>query len=356
MLHVNRNKLFYVGLVISLSLLACSLVTGNGGTPSPSPTPSLSTPDFSDLSQTPTPNLTLTAVFAPQLTFIAQTNAIGLTSTTEALTHTPTPTATSTPFLPTLEPLPTLPPFVPPTSTLIPITTQTPIFLDFSAEETPTPNIRPGPNVNAVYIDTPPTIDGDIGDWPLKLYAVDNVVSGLGYYANEKDLSAEVKLAWDMQFLYIGTLVRDTKFAQRATGSLLWKGDSLEILLDSDVGGDFHHAQLSLDDFQLGISPGNLTEDPVPEAYLWAPRHRAGGITSIQIASRLTDDGYMIETAIPWSIFNITPYQGQHFGFLFSVSDNDTIDKDTQQSVISFAPQRQLHDPTTWYDLVLGGP
>jgi hypothetical protein len=244
------------------------------------------------------------------------------------------------------------------TPTLIPITTQTPIYLDFSATstETPTANIRPGPSVNAVYKDTPPTIDGDIGDWPQSLYAVENVVSGRGYYANKKDLSAEVKLAWDMQFLYIGALVRDTKFVQNAAGSLLWKGDSLEILLDTDLGGDFDHAQPSLDDYQLGISPGNLNENPTPEAFRWAPRQFAGGIISTQIASRLTDDGYMIEAAIPWSVFFITPYQGQHFGFLFSVSDNDSIDKDEQHSVISFAPQRQIHDPTTWRDLVLGGP
>jgi beta-glucosidase len=356
MLHENRNKLIHVGLVISFSLIACSLFTGSGETPPPSPSPPLSTPGYSDPLQTATPNLTLTAVFAPQLTFIAQTRVVELTGTSEALTTTPTPTATSTLLLPTLEPLPTLPPMVTTSPTLIPITTLTPIYLDFSAEETPTVDIRPGPSVNAVYKDTPPTIDGDIGDWQQPLYAVENVVSGLGYYANEKDLSAEVKLAWDMQFLYIGALVRDTKFAQRATGSQLWQGDSLEILLDTDLGGDFDHAQLSLDDYQLGISPGNLAENPIPEAYLWAPRQFAGGITSIQIASRLTDDGYMIETAIPWSVFFITPYQGQHFGFLFSVSDNDTIDKDTQQSVISFAPQRLLHDPTSWRDLVLGGP
>ncbi len=351
MLRMNRNKIVYVGLVLGFSLIACSLFTGSDGTSPPSPSPS-STPLPPDFFLTPTPNLTLTAVFAPQLTFIVQTGVAELTNTDEA----PNMTQTARVYLPTLGPLPTLPSMVTPSPTLIPITTLTPIYLDFSEEETPTASIRPGPSVNAVFKDTPPTIDGDIGDWPQPLYAVENVVSGLGYYANEKDLSAEVKLAWDMEFLYIGTLVRDTKFVQNATGSLLWKGDSLEILLDTDVGGDFDHAQLSLDDYQLGISPGNLNENPTPEAFRWAPRQFAGGIISTQIAGRLTDDGYMIEAAIPWSVFFITPYEGQHFGFLFSVSDNDSIDKDQQQSVISFAPQRQIHDPTTWRDLVLGGP
>jgi len=351
MLRMNRNKLVYLGLVIGFSVIACSLFTGSNGTPLPSPSPS-STPLPPGFFLTPTPNLTLTAVFAPQLTFIVQTRIAELTSTAEAPFITPTLTG----YFPTFGPLPTLPPLATSSPTLIPIPTLTPIYLDFSEEETPTASIRPGPSVNAVFKDTPPIIDGDIGDWPQPLYAVENVVSGQGYYANEKDLSAEVKLAWDMEFLYIGALVRDTKFVQNATGSLLWKGDSLEILLDTDLGGDFDHAQISLDDYQLGISPGNLNENPIPEAFRWAPRQFAGGIISIQVASRLTADGYMVEAAIPWSVFFVTPYQGQHFGFLFSVSDNDSIDKDEQHSVISFAPQRMLHDPTTWRDLVLGGP
>jgi hypothetical protein len=64
----------------------------------------------------------------------------------------------------------------------------------------------------------------------------------------------------------------------------------------------------------------------------------------------------MMEVAVPWSEFDLVPQTGQHFGFLFSVSDNDTADNNAQQSVVSLAPQRLLHDPTAWYDLLLGGP
>jgi hypothetical protein len=313
--------------------------------------------------QTATPNLTLTAVFAPQLTLLAQTQAAEPSDTMAVPTDIPM-TATPTSSTPTAEPSPTPTSPPTPTATLIAITTLTPVYLDLSEDdeddesddEVEEIDVRPGQSVIAVYRETPPTIDGDIGDWQLPLYAVENVVAGQGYYANKKDLSAEVKLAWDMQFLYVGALVRDTKFVQEATGPQLWKGDSLELLLDSELANDFEDATLNLDDYQLGISPGNLIDNPNPEAYMWAPRYLAGERTSLVIASRLTDDGYMMEVAIPWSEFDVTPAEGQHYGFLFSVSDNDTADKNAQQSVVSFAPQRLLHDPTAWYDLLLGGP
>jgi hypothetical protein len=350
MLHVNRNILILVGLVIGFSLIACSLFTGSGETSTPSPSPT--TLGSSGTNQTPTQNLTLTAAFAPQLTFIVQSQTAQPTNTVEVPTNTPTQTATSTPIPPSSS----LQPAMTPSPTLIPITTLTPVYLDFSEEESLSETIRPGPSINVVYKEIPPTIDGDIGDWQLPLYAVETVVSGQGYYANKNDLSAEVKLAWDMQFLYIGVVVRDTKFVQKATGAQLWTGDSLEILLDSDLAADYDGKQLDFDDYQVGISPGNLNENPIPEAYLWAPRQLAGEVASVLIGSRLTDDGYMMEAAIPWSELDITPSAGQYYGFLFSVSDNDFADKNAQQSVISFAPQRLLHDPTTWRNLVLSGP
>jgi hypothetical protein len=365
MFYLNRNRLSLVAFVIGFSLIACSLFTGNGASTS-SPSDSTSTSNLPGIiggSQTPTLNLTLTAVFAPQLTFLAQTKTAEPVNTAETLTDIPTVTAITT--TPTVKPSATPTSTPTPTATLIPITTLTPVYLDFSdvgesqdetMDEDMEYQFRPGQTIIVVFLQSPPTIDGDIGDWQLPLYAVENVVAGQGYYANKKDLSGEVKLAWDAQFLYVGALVRDTKFVQEAAGPQLWKGDSLELLLDAELAEDFDDHTLSLDDYQLGISPGNLLDNPVPEAFMWTPRQLAGARDSLLIASRLTDDGYMMEVAIPWSEFDVVPQTGQHFGFLFSISDNDTAGKNAQQTVVSFAPQRLLHDPTAWYDLLLGGP
>jgi hypothetical protein len=61
----------------------------------------------------------------------------------------------------------------------------------------------------------------------------------------------------------------------------------------------------------------------------------------------------VVETAIPWSIFSVSPSHGQHFGFVLSISDNDNKNQNFQQSMVSYVPIRILDDPTTWGDLTL---
>jgi hypothetical protein len=201
-----------------------------------------------------------------------------------------------------------------------------------------------------------PNIDGDIGDWPGVIYAIDKIVFGPEFYANQIDLFGEFKLGWDAQYLYIGVLVRDSRFVQTATDDRLFQGDSIELLLDMDRNGDPDSQELSADDYQLGFSPGNLEDIPVPVAYLWAPTDQEGVMSSALVQGRLTDDGYMVEIAIAWQELGLTPTAGMTFGLLLSVSDNDTIGKNEQQTVISISETRDLTNPTTWIPVVLAGP
>ena len=71
------------------------------------------------------------------------------------------------------------------------------------------------------------------------------------------------------------------------------------------------------------------------------------------VAAHKTDAGYDLEAAIPWSVLEMTPQAWQHYGFAFSISDNDKIDDILQQSVVSNTPNRHLTRPMTWGDLVL---
>lgn len=243
-----------------------------------------------------------------------------------------------------------------PTATLIAVATQVPITLNFEnldEEEVGTGEQRPGPSVDAVYQETPPEIDGDPGDWVGIWYSAAYPTFGQGYYAGYDDLSAEFKIGWDQDYLYIGLVVRDTYFAQQATGSQIYRGDSLEIFIDSDLAGDFSNQRLNEDDYQFGFSPGNLLNTSNSEAFIWAPKYLLGSIEMGISVGRLTEDGYLMEVALPWAIMDIEPVDGQHFGFLLSVSDNDTPFENAQHSVVSFSPDRLLHDPTSWKDLVL---
>jgi hypothetical protein len=207
-----------------------------------------------------------------------------------------------------------------------------------------------------VYFDQPPRIDASLEDWDLDRYRIESVVYGKSNHSGVNDLSGRAMVGWDEDNLYLGIRVIDDKYVQNARGSNLFRGDSLDILLDTDVSSDFYLGELNGDDFQLGISPGSPGTNDDPEAYLWFPGSIAGGRDQVDIAANSRGDGYIVEAAIPWSIFDVDPYNGQHFGFVFSISDNDNRDQNVQQSMVSYVPIRTLIDPTTWGDLTLVKP
>jgi hypothetical protein len=160
-------------------------------------------------------------------------------------------------------------------------------------------------------------------------------------------------IGWDEDNLYLGVRVIDDVYVQDAAREEIFKGDSLDILIDTNVSADYYSQRLSNDDYQLGLSPGSPNPGDETEAYLWFPKDREGREEDVKIASRAKEDGYIVEAAIPWDVFNTKSYEGAHFGFALSISDNDNPKKNVQQTMISFVPIRTLTDPMTWGDLYL---
>lgn len=306
----------------------------------------------------PTPDLTMTAIYSilyetqetptsPPLAVTDTPPATVLpfptftpTSLPPTLTETAWPTVTQEP---TFTPLPTLT-SVPPTSTFVPPTS------------TPRPLVRTGASITATYLGVRPDINGYLGEWNLTKYGVTAVVYGANLWDNAADLSARVMVGWDAANLYLAAEVIDEDYEQNTGGVNLFKGDSLEVLLDTNLTADYYVNTLSADDFQLGISPGSPLPDEDPEAYLWFPAAIDGGRSQVTIAAVRTDDGYNVEVAIPWIVFEMVPQAGQHYGFALSISDNDIDGGIAQQSMISNVASRILANPTTWGDLLLYRP
>lgn len=274
---------------------------------------------------TPSP-VALTPLFTPT----AQT-ATAESGATPPLVATAEPSSTATP-LPETATLPPTP--LPPTPTA--------------------PAMRSGPSALAYRMFSPPLIDGDWNDLPPESERPANiVVFGKDAWLGKDDLSASFRIAWDQNNLYIGVKVWDQRYVQESTGANLYQGDSIEILLDTDVKGDFYVQSLDNDDFQLGLSGGPSPIGKNMEAYLWYPSGKAGPVKTIKMAAVSTPLLYRIEAAIPWDLFGIAPVRGMHFGFALSVSDNDTPGKPGQKAMVSSAPSRVLTNPTTWGDLTL---
>ena len=331
---MSKNGFYYfvIGLALMGSVLACTI----RGAETPTP--------FSY----PTPDLTMTALFAP--TQLAPATSVPIIIPTAEVTPLATAVVLATP-LPTFTPT-TEPTQIPPTAT--PYPTSLPAATLIPTVSYQGPGVRPGVSLTASRLGVAPTIDGDLTDWSEPQYPVQNAAYGDWEISSATDLSGTVMVAWDNNYLYIGARVTDENYVQNATGRYLFKGDSIEILLDINVSDDFYYQKLSGDDYQVGVSPGNPTVGNNPEAYLWFPWGVEGPRSQVQIGVLATVGGYQVEAAFPWSMFGVAPYAGEHFGFGFSISDNDNTGTTIQQSMVSNLSSRLLANPMTWGDLLLG--
>lgn len=345
----KKTSIFIWVFVLIVVSLSCATLAGET-VATATAAPTLPKSIESDEEMAATPNQTLTAVFSAaeemeeeaEPTTASQSGAIP-TSIVDDIVSTATAKVT---------PKPTS------TSTLAPVATESGILLDFDITPTlVTTGRRPGPSFIAQYQEAPPVIDADPGDWTSILYLADQVVEGEGFRVSGQDISADFKLGWDQTNLYLAAVVRDSKFVQNAEDSQLWRGDSLEIMLDTGVSADYGDHQISGDDYHIGFSPGQLdlkksSRNPI-EVFIWEPESEYGQSDDIEIAFRLTDEGYLMEAAIPWDLLDTDPISGQHLGFYFSVTDNDDVNFDRQQTIVSFIDERVPYNPTTWKDLVL---
>ncbi len=323
------TRLMFVFMILFV-LAACTF-------PAPTSTPEASL----------TPNQTMTALFSTPLATqpLPTTTLAGIVTATSQPTTEPTATTapSDTPVPPTATP-------VPPTSTPVPPT---------ATSKPPTATVdtshRPGTSFQAQFLSTAPVINGDWTDFPPRDYAAQSVVFGKQNWTGSNDLSSSFRVAWDKNYLYLAAKVQDDVYAQNAAGVNLFKGDSLELLLDTNISGDFFKTQTDGDDYQLGISPGRPSVSGTREAWLWQPTNVAGARTQVKIVATRNESVHLTryEVAIPWSMFGVTPKSGMHFGFVLSVSDDDNTSKSEQQTMVSSDRNRDLFDPTSWNDLVL---
>jgi hypothetical protein len=316
----------FIGMMLIMFLAGCNL-------PVKSPTPFIF----------PTVNLTQTAIFNPTVPLPVTETPSSQSTASQTL-----PTATNLPSVTSIPPTQIL---VPPTATNLP-----PTATHTALPPTATiPFARTSPVVSAPFLSKAPTIDGSWNDLPSSTETAANyVVYQNPAYTGTAKAGMSFRIGWDNKYLYIGLKVGDPLYHQGETGDKLYLGDSVEILMDTDVSADYFSHVLGPDDYQLGISPGYRKAGTDPEAYLWYPTGVSGDKTNVKIGVLNPSAGlYRIEIAIPWSLFGITPSVGMHLGFVLSYSDNESESLNQQSVMISNDKNRDLTDPVTWGDLTL---
>jgi hypothetical protein len=176
-------------------------------------------------------------------------------------------------------------------------------------------------------------IDASDDEWVLFAYPVylqnspvgNPITYGFDKWKSDFDLSGEIYAGYDQSRVYLWIEVSDDVFNQAHSGDGILRGDHVELWFAGDEG----------DKVQIGISPGNFADLP-PEARLWYQGGRAASdrpLDSVQVASRQTDYGYVLECAIP---FELLPAGYQAIGarpFSVVISDSDQAAK--QEKLLS---------------------
>jgi len=184
-------------------------------------------------------------------------------------------------------------------------------------ESPPTVIIHPAPayqafstrSLHSVRMLTPPTVDGDLSDWPVN-DSIDvnrnTAFTFSGRIDGTADLSAIVRSGWDDTTLYFAIRVRDDIVVTDSTD--VWRDDGVEIGLD----GVHDEYAWGFDDHQYTIVADGRTTD------------RAVPTTDIGTAVLAYAGGYSIEVAIPMSqLLPGVPISATIMGFTIGIHDDD---------------------------------
>jgi hypothetical protein len=164
----------------------------------------------------------------------------------------------------------------------------------------------------AAHTHVPPTVDGDLADWPaLPGVLVDtwNALDYGGLISGAADVSARCVHQWTATHLYAACEVDDEALVADS-GAQWWKDDAVELVLDGlndnqSYGADDHKYELRID--------GGFSD-------YTAPAHPA-----VAFALRTRPGGYSVELAIPATLLGASPMQGGRvIGLNIGLIDDDT--------------------------------
>ncbi len=165
------------------------------------------------------------------------------------------------------------------------------------------------------------------------------------------DAGAQVRVAWDDEYLYIAADIRDQVVRNsHSEPGAVWAGDALW------VGLKWLGEPANSYDFIYGFSPGDFAAvPPVPALFtrFAAPKNASSGA---DYAVRKTEHGYIVEAGIPWSEFvpaegeqgtPLRPSDGVQLTADFVIYDCDaTGGATTKEKMIHWASQTDRYDPS----------
>jgi GH18 family chitinase len=219
--------------------------------------------------------------------------------------------------------------------------------------------MAPRPFIKEIHSISGIILDGQLSDWSTTPDFVLDDQSQIVYslapksWAGPQDLSANVWVGRSSNGLYFAFQVVDDIHVQPNADSTLWHGDHMELQFDTLLDEDYSNPGMNDDDYQIGLSIGDFARVP-PVAYAWfnGP-NPAGPVSLIQMAYKVTGDGYILEAFIPKeALVGIKLTGGSTFGMNVSASDTDDAAQG-QKEMLSTSSIRTYADPRTFGKITL---
>ena len=196
-------------------------------------------------------------------------------------------------------------------------------------------------------------IDGLLTEWDHleKIEIKDNknvvyTLNGTGWKGPD-DLSAAICISWNERAFFVcGEVIDDIQF-QQSRGKDIWKGDHLELWLDTELKYDSGRTVANEFTYHFGISAGDF-EGIASDVYLWKPKNRENNLYGINWATQKTPKGYSFEIQIPWEFLHVeNPSLGYSLRINVDLSDTDNLSRE-KKTLMSTSPTRVSSDPTTF--------
>ena len=179
----------------------------------------------------------------------------------------------------------------------------------------------------AEYANIVPTLDGkiDTGEWPGSILCEDREErvsqSTSKPWRGKDDLSLEMHLLWDEEYLYLAASVKDDSYYMNGNVMTMWNGDCVQIGILETVAG-IETTSSAFTELALGEAGG--------EARIYVHSH-VGGVSQIEVKDfkgvvARDEDTTIYEYAIPWSVLlgeGHTPKEGKTYGFSVCINDGD---------------------------------
>ncbi len=169
----------------------------------------------------------------------------------------------------------------------------------------------------------PPTIDGDLADWPAAFPLVADrgdqffPFSSPKTWGGTEDLSGRLWLRWDDANLYLAARVTDEVLAVSGIPGREFNCDAIELLIDPNRGlsKDAPFQMITLAGFQDGQPRVHRYDGPLPK----------GQVTAARIALRRDGNETHYEAMVPWRELaaDFAPGLGQAISIAFTFNDHD---------------------------------